>query len=262
MKKKGKIVGFSIFIVTICALTFLASKTFTKNETLGDTGWTVDQFIEWAYKVEPVKEHKIWKIWKDGKKVTEWVYEDQPVKEYKMGNKILKPRRGKIKISKGKEKELMEPNDKILCGILNDLNDVPWNYPLYKYEWSFELPSPYEKLPEPIRKILDSVNKADVGKNVGEILSYLSKPVAICAVIKKEDKSVSSEAVEVRLLSLSDDKLEFTVETEPFILSDNPEIKGKIGDRMVLYVPIGLDCKINICKPEKRKEGYFEKQAN
>jgi hypothetical protein len=82
--------------------------------------------------------------------------------------------------------------------------------------------------------------------------------VAICAVTKKEDKPVSSEAVEVRLLSLSDDKLEFTVETEPFILSDNPAIRGKIGDRMVLYVPVydfASGCKISICKPEKQRKG-------
>ncbi len=255
MKRKGKIAGFLILVVIICVVILLASRISANNETIGDTGWTVDQFIEWAYKVEPVKEHKIWKIWKESKgiegKLIEWV--DETGKKYK----VWEAKTGEIEIIKHKEKELMDPNDKFHVVILLDVNDVAWFNP-YKYEWSFELPSPYGKLPEPVRKILDSVNKADVGKNVGEILPYLSKPVAICAMTKKGDKPVSSEAVEVRLLSLSDDKLEFTVETEPFILSDNPEIRGKIGDKVVLYVPPSDSSpkyRISICKPEKKRKG-------
>lgn len=219
MKSKGKIVGFLIFIVSICVLAFLAFKVSANSETIGDTGWTVDQFIEWAYEVQPVKEHKRWKIRKEE------------------GIEIRK---------------LMEPNEPFHCQIINDANDVFWICRLshtYKYEWDFKLPSPYKKLPEPVRKVIDSVNQEDVGKNIGEILPYAARPVAICA--SKEGKPVSSEAVEVRLLSLSDDKLEFTVETEPFILSDNPDFTGKIGSKVFLYVQDKSD--INACKPEKQR---------
>ena len=225
MKKKGKIVGFSIFIVTICVLTFLASKTFTKNETLGDTGWTVDQFIEWAYEVQPVVSHKRWKIWKE----------------------------------KGIErKELMEPNEPFPCQIINDLNDVLWicrHGNTYNYEWDFRLPPPYDRLPEPVKKVLHRIRKEDIGKTIGEILPYAAKPVAICA--SKKGKPVSSEDVIVRLLGLSDDKLKFTVETEPFILSDNPDFTGNIGDKVFLYVYDNSE--VGICKPEKRKGVNHEK---
>jgi len=53
MKSKGKIIGFLILVVVICAMIFLAFKIGVNNETLGDTGWTLDQFIKWAEKVQP-----------------------------------------------------------------------------------------------------------------------------------------------------------------------------------------------------------------
>jgi len=217
MKKKGKIVGFSIFIVTICALTFLASKTFTKNETLGDTGWTVDQFIEWAYEVEPIKEHKRWKIWKE----------------------------------KGIErKELMDPNKPFHVGIINDVNDVPWASS-YSYEWGFELP---KDVPSPVIKVLKGVHHDDIGKNIRDILPYVTEQlVAVCAL--KDSKVESSESLEVKLLSISNNKLEFTVETEPFAMSEVEEVQGRINGKLVLYVPVDLNCEVGICKPERYRKG-------
>lgn len=237
MKSKGKIIGFLVLVVVICAIIFLASKISTHNETIGDTGWTIDQFIEWAYDVEPVVAHRRWKLWKEG-------FETTLVPDPVEGPKIRK-------VWKDMRKELMDSNEPFQIGIINDANDIPWQEPLYKYEWDFKLPSPYEKLPEPVRKVIDSVNQESVGNNIGEILPYAARPVAICAL--KEGKPVSSEALEARLLNLSDDKLKFTIETEPFILSDNPDFTGKIGNKMLLYVPTGT--KVNICKPEKQKKG-------
>lgn len=240
MKRRGRIVGFSIFTVTICILAFLASKLSVNNETIGDTGWTIEQFIEWAEEVQPVKEHKRWEIWKEG---FETILDDT---DWHIERKAWRDAR----------KELMEPNEPFHCGIINDMNDLLRVRRTYKYEWGFRLPSSYEKLPEPVRRVLGRLKKEDVGKTIGEIFPDAAKPVAICAL--KEDKPVSSEAVEVRLLSLSDDKLEFTVETEPFILSDNPEVKGRIGNVMVLYIDpyTPPPSKVNICKPEKcRRQG-------
>lgn len=54
MKKKGKIIGLLTLIVTICALVLLASRIGANNETLGDTGWTLDQFIKWAEKAQAI----------------------------------------------------------------------------------------------------------------------------------------------------------------------------------------------------------------
>ena len=58
---------------------------------------------------------------------------------------------------------------------------------------------------------------------------------------------VSSEGIAVRLSNLSDDRRKFTLETEPFILSDNPDIHGKINEKVVLYAP--RNCKVNIRRP-------------
>jgi len=247
MKKKGKIVGFSIFIVTICALTFLASKTFTKNETLGDTGWTVDQFIEWAYEVQPVVAHRRWNVRKGG-----YVFQHVPGRRGQARGGRLK------KVWKEGGRRLMEPNEPFPCQIINDLNDVLWicrHGNTYNYEWDFRLPPLYDRLPEPVKKVLHRIRKEDIGKTIGEILPYAAKPVAICA--SKKGKPVSSEDVIVRLLGLSDDKLKFTVETEPFILSDNPDFTGNIGDKVFLYVYDNSE--VGICKPEKRKGVNHEK---
>lgn len=216
MKSKSKTIAFLILVVITCGVILLACRISANNEILGDTGWTVEQFIEWADEAsvaEFVEEHKkIWKIWKDGRK------------------------------------ELMDPNEPFKVGIINDLNDVNWIYPIYKYEWAIVLP---RELPEPVIMVLKSITYEDVndvvGKNIGEILPYAAEPVAICAL--KEDDVVSSEAVSVKLLSLADNKFKLSVETEPFILSDNPDVHGRIGNRVVLYVP--ESCKVAICKPEK-----------
>lgn len=215
---------FLTFVVITCGVILLASKLSGNNETLGDTGWTVEQFIEWADEAsvgEYVKEHKKrWKIWKDGRK------------------------------------ELIEPNEPFKVGIINDINDVNWIYPMYKREWEIFLPP---ELPEPVIGILENINHQDVGKNIGEILPYAAESVAICAFQEEVGEEeivkeiVSYEAVKIKLLSLSDNKLSFSVETEPFILSDNPDVHGRISNRMVLYVPEG--CKVGICKPQKEKGG-------
>ena len=257
MKRKAKITGFLVVMVSICVLVFLASRIFANKETLGDTGWTLDQFIEWAEQVQPVVAHKRWEIREGG-----YDYEIQPAIRRKVcKDGFLAPiipfsGLGMQKVWKEGGKELMDPNEPFLCGIVNDANDVPFLASLmYKYEWDFRLPAPYEKLPEPVRKVIDSVNQADVGKNIGGLLPYAAEPVAICAL--KEGKVITSEAVEVRLLSLSDDKLEFAVETEPFILSDNPDVKGRIGNVTVLYVDPYKPppSEVNICKPEKQRKG-------
>lgn len=220
----------------------LASKISANNETIGDTDWTVEQFIEWAEEVQPVVTHRRWNIRKEG---FETILDDT---DWHIERKVWRDAR----------KELMEPNEPFHCGIINDMNDLLRVRRTYKYEWSFRLPSSYENLPEPIRKVLGFLKKEDVGKTIGEIIPDAARPVAICAL--KEGRPISSEAVAVRLLSLSDDKLEFTVETEPFILSDNPDFTGKISDKVVLYVPVydfPLGCKISICRPEKQGKGRY-----
>jgi len=119
---KGKIVGFLVFVAIICVVAFIADTISGNNESVGDTGWTVDQFIDWAYKVQPVKEHKRWKIWEDGKR------------------ELMK------------EKPDEEP---FHYGVRIDANDVAPSYPVYSYEWVFELP---KDLPIPIIKVLDRID--------------------------------------------------------------------------------------------------------
>lgn len=278
MKKKGKIIGLLTLIVTICALVLLAFRINGDSETLGDTGWTLDQFIKWAEKVQPVVGHRRWRYHPGG--YVTIPAEDEPpveipepepeallhqhVEQFLYDRPIwsLRPLQPS-QISGGQVwkdpwKELMDPNAGFNCGILIDVNNVleileDYMCP-YTYEWDFELPAPYEKLPEPVRKVIDSVNQEDVGKFTGEILSYFARPVAICN--SKNGKLLSSENVEVRLKSLSADKLQFTVETEPFMLSDRPEVRGRIRNVTFLYIdPYQIrESKVSICKPQKQKK--------
>jgi len=278
MKRKGKIIGLLTLIVTICALVLLASRIGANNETLGDTGWTLDQFIEWAEKVQPVVGHRRWRYHPGGYVTIS--SEDEPpaemnepepeallheyVEQFLYDRPIwaLRPLQPS-QISGGQVwkdpwKELMDPNAAFNCGILIDVNNVlemlDFGVSTYTYEWDFELPAPYEKLPAPVRKVIDSVNQQDVGKFTGEILPYFARPVAICN--SKNGKLLSSENVEVRLKSLSADKLQFTVETEPFMLSDRPKVRGRIRNVTFLYIdPYQIHkSEVSICKPQKQKK--------
>lgn len=277
MKSKEKIIGFLILVPITCAVIFLASRLSAHNETIGDTGWTVDQFIKWAEKVQPVVGHRRWRYHPGGYVTIS--SEDEPPAEMNKPEALLheyveqflydrptwslrplQPSQISIgQVWKDPWKELMDPNAGFHCGILIDVNNVleileDYMCP-YTYEWDFELPAPYEKLPEPVRKVIDSVNQEDVGKFTGEILPYFARPVAICN--SKNGKLLSSENVEVRLKSLSADKLQFTVETEPFMLSDRPDVRGRIRNVTFLYIdPYQIrESKVSICKPQKQREG-------
>jgi len=204
-----------VLVVLMAVINLLRLVRVTNDPIYKETGWTTEEFIEWAKEVQPVREHKRWKISKDG------------------------------------EPNLMDPNENFLCAILNDANDVPFIYPVYLYEWDFQLPSPYKKLPLPVKKVLDCLKKESVGKNIGEMFPFAARPITICAL--QDDKIVSSEAFEVQLVSLAEDKLNFAVQKEPFIFSENPDVRGKIGNRIILYAPKGnKPSKIVIGKPERR----------
>lgn len=224
MKKLGialiVVIGIVLLIVFRTGnknkITVPTTPTELNDSVYRETGWTTEQFIEWAKEVQPVKEHKRWKIWKDGKK------------------------------------ELMEPNEPFLVAILNDVNDVPW-MDRYKYEWGVELP---DELPDPVVKVIESISFADVndilGKDIGEIIPYLEEPIIEIYAIQDEHLlPVSSEGIAVRLSNLSDNRRRFKLETELFILSDNPDIHGKIAERVVLYAP--RNCKVNIRRPQKKR---------
>jgi len=248
MKNKRKITGLLVLILAVCALIHLAFRTTADNETLGETGWTIEQFIKWAEKFQPIVGHRRSKSYK-GYYETTFVYDDS--------NTVPSPPSRPMKLLSVKKvwrparKEWMDPNEPFGVCRMIDADDIVWQGGQYRYEWDFKLPAPYEKLPAPVRKVLDFLNQEDVGKFTGEILPYFARPVAICST--KKGKPVFSEDVEVRLLSLSDDKLEFTVETEPFGLSDNPDFTGKLDNKIFLYSPDGT--RVTICKPKKyRKE--------
>ena len=271
MKNKRKITGLLVLILTICALVYLVSRITADNETLGDTGWTIEQFIKWAEKVQPVVGHRRWRYHPGGYVTIS--SEDEPPAEmnepkteellhecveqflYDIPEWSLRPPQPS-QISGGQVwkdpwKELMEPNEPFFVYPMVDADDIVWYGILYRYEWDFKLPAPYEKLPGPVRKVIDSVNQRDVGRFTGEILPYFARPVAICSM--KKGRPVFSEDVEVKLLSLSSDKLEFTVETEPFVLSEDPDLTGKVHNKIVLYSPDGT--RVGICRPKKfRKE--------
>ncbi|MBA7475503.1 hypothetical protein ES707_10874 [subsurface metagenome] len=280
MKKKMKITGFTTLIVTVyaCVLILLASRIGANNETLGDTGWTLDQFIKWAEKVQPVVGHRRWRYCPGGYVTIS--SEDEPPAEmnepepdallheyveqflYDIPTWSLRPL-PPSQISGGQVwndpwKELMDPNAGFNCGILIDVNNVleilDFGASTYTYEWDFELPAPYEKLPGPVRKVIDSVNREDVGRFTGEILPYFARPVAICNT--KNGTLLSSENVEVRLKSLSVDKLRFTVETEPFMLSDRPAVRGRIRNVTFLYIDPNQihESKVSIYKPQKQNK--------
>lgn len=196
-------------LVAVAVVLLIVSKVANKNESPVPvnpdsnsvidpvcelTGWTKEQFVEWAYEVQPIKEHKKWKQYRD------------------------------------KEPNEMDPNEGYACVIMNDANDVPFA-PMYWEECYFELPSPYEDLPEPVRKVLECFDQNDVGKTIGEVLPEIVKPVLLCYF--RNDKLANSEPLSVRLLSLSDDKLRFRVAHEPFSVSEVEGIEAE--DRVILY---------------------------
>jgi len=269
MKNKRKITGLLVLILAVCALIHLAFRTTADNEPLGDTGWTIEQFIKWARKVQPVVGHRRWR-YHPGGYVTISSEDEPPAELHECVEQFLydipewslrPPHPSQIRIGqvwKDPWKELMEPNAGFNCGILIDVNHVleilDFGASTYTYEWDFELPAPYEKLPGPVRKVIDSVNQQDVGRFTGEILPYFARPVAICN--SKNGKILNSENVEVRLKSLSVDKLRFTVETEPFMLSDRPDVRGRIRNVTFLYIDPNQiqESKVSIYKPQKQNK--------
>ncbi len=221
MGRKRKIAGFSIF--TVIVLTFLAFKISTNNETIGDTGWTVDQFIEWGNEVWPIKEHKRWKQYRN----------NEP-----------------------NDMDFNEPYAYTIYRVDNEVNDVDYATKYWE-ECDFELPPPYEDLPKPVRKLLDHFDQNDVGKTIGEVLPEVAKPLLLCCF--RNGKLANSEPLAVRLLSLSDDKLKFRVGHEPFSLS---EVKGiKATDRIILYTEKlpGDEIKIGIRMREWKLEARIKK---
>jgi len=232
---------------------FLASEISTHNETLGDTGWTVEQFIEWANEVKVVVDQKFWEV-REG-----W-YEFQHVP-----GPLGSPGGGRLKkVWKVGGRKLMDPNDPwdhFLVAILLDPkehnlplpefsleNQVKRISPTYQCELDFNLPAPYQDLPAPVRKVLDSVNQEYVGKEIGEIFPQAKDLIDICPVVEGEHLKENSEIISFKLLELSEDKLNFTVRSEDFIFSEDEEIRGRIGDRVVLYAPEGS--KVGFCKKQ------------
>ncbi len=201
-RREKKLVFLGIVAVVLVLFTVLTEKANdnkiatnkTKDKLEETFGWTADQFIEWAYEVQPIKEHKKWKQYRN------------------------------------KEPKEMEPNEPYACVIMNDANDIPWATKYWE-ECYFELPSPYEDLPEPVRQVLNLFDQNDVGKTIGEVLPDIAKPVLLCYF--RNGKLANSESLSVRLLSLSDDKLRFRVAHEPFSVSEIEGIKAE--DRVILY---------------------------
>jgi len=151
--------------------------------------------VEWAYAVKPIKECKKWKQYRN------------------------------------KEPNEIDPNECYACVIMSDANDVPFA-PMYWKEYYFELPSPYEDLPESVRKVLECFDQNDVGKTIGEVLPEIAKPISLC-YFRNDKLANNSELLSVRLLSLSNDKLRFRVAYEPFSVSEVEGIRTK--DRVILY---------------------------
>lgn len=199
------IVWFSIMNRIFWFNIMLKNEGYHSDPVAENTGWTAGQFFNWGYEVEVVREQKIWKT----------------------------PRYG--------EPMLVGPNEPFCAHVMNDINEAPWATE-YKYEWKLQVDP--NKIPPPVEKVLDSLSKEDAGMLMGEILPYAGKTIAIYAWNPGLAVPVSCEPLEVRLLSLSDDKLELRVETEPFVISDNPEIHGRTEGKVVLYVC--EDCRISI----------------
>ncbi len=209
--KLAKFKIIMVFIVALLVLGFLYVLYLRSNDPIFKaTGWTKGQFIRWAYKVEPVKEHLRWRISNDSE-------------------------------------ELMDPNAHFFVQILNDLDDInnisiqsPVQPHRYKYGWVIVLP---KDVPKPVAKVLMGISRQDVGKYIDQILPYADNLLSICSF--KKYRITGSEKVRVKLTALSEDKHTISVETEPFLLSDNPDIHGRFGC-VVLFAP--EDGRVNICE--------------
>ena len=202
-----------IFIAFIAAL-FVLGVSYIWYLRINDpiykaTGWTKKQFIRWAYKVEPVKEHNRWRI------------------------------------SDGNE-ELMDPNVPFFVQILNDIKDVAFvskRCRHYKYGWVIYLP---DDIPKPVARVLARINQQDVGKYIDQIFPDVNDLLSICSYDEK-GRIIGSEKVRIKLLALSEDKHTISVETEPFFLSDNPDIHGRFEDVVILLGPM-KEGTVNICE--------------
>ncbi|MCX5632945.1 MAG: hypothetical protein NTW93_04620 [Phycisphaerae bacterium] len=170
------------------------------------TGWTKKQFIRWAYKVEPVKEHNRWR-------------------------------------TSDSNEELMDPNTPFLVHILNDIKDIAWASTRYKYQWVIHLP---DNIPKPVTRVLTGISQQDIGKYIDQIFPDVNDLLSICSYDEK-GRIIGSEKVRIKLLALSEDKHTISVETEPFFLSDNPDIHGKCEDVVILLGPM-KEGTVNICE--------------
>jgi len=207
---------------------------------LEETGWTWDQFIRWLDETQCMGVRKIRAYQEDGDFdiISLTVWENWERKE------LL---------------NLEDPNKHFKVAALNSPEDVNGIYPIYEYDWCINIPK--EDVPEPVIRILKRVSSADVGKFVGEVIPYLDEPMAIACFLKEEgqkppkDPPSYSENIRVKFFSISDNKLEFLLRTEPFILSSNPGIRGRIDGIVVLPVPEFCEnnlCEIGVFKPKER----------
>ncbi len=211
--KLTKLKIIAIFIIFIAAslglvLSYVLYLRFN-DPIYKATGWTKKQFIRWAYKVEPVKEHLTWRI-SDGKQ------------------------------------ELIDSNIPFFVQILNDIKDVAFvskKCRHYKYQWVIYLP---DDIPKPVTRVLTRINQQDVGKFIDQIFPDANNLLSICSYDEK-GRIVGSEKVRVKLLALSDDKHTISVETEPFFLSDNPDIHGRFEDVVILLGPMKKGT-VNVCE--------------
>jgi hypothetical protein len=139
----------------------------------------------------------------------------------------------------------MDPNVPFFVQILNDIKDVAFvskKCRHYKYSWVISLPN---DVPKPVAKVLMKISQQDVGKYIDQIFPDANNLLSICSYDEK-GKIAGSEKVRVKLLAFSDDKHTISVETEPFFLSDNPDIHGRFGSEVILFAP--MNGTVNICE--------------
>ena len=208
-----------IFLIALGIILFIVSNVGdrnqpeTKNEdpVLELFGWRREKFVEWAYEVWPIKEHK------------------------------------KFKQHRNKEPNEINLDEPYACTIYG-VDDVNWATKYWE-EVYLELPSPYEDLPVPVKRVLDCFDQNDVGKTIGEVVPELAKPIVVCYF--RNGKLADYEPLAVRLLSLSDDKLKFRVKHEPFYVSVVNGLKS--NDMVILYTEKkpGDEIKIDIRMRDK-----------
>ena len=136
----------------------------------------------------------------------------------------------------------MTSSNSVNC-VLESMDDVPWLYPRYCYEWEIDL-STVDNIPANIRETLDTIAQDDVDKLISEILNMKNEPMAICAI--KNKIKISKEPLPIFLKKLSKDRLILTVRSSPFLLSNSEDSRGLCEDVVVLYLPFGS--KPSYCK--------------